>query len=230
MHGLDSFERHKAVADSLKNSKCNSRTILDVGGEIKLTTNRLSFFLSNIKIDTANVISETEIRTKDVLLPVEDNSYDAVVSIDTLEHIPKENREKAIDEYFRVARKEIILTGPIDNEYQRESEKRLNEKYKSLFGSDHHYLIEHLTYGDPTKDDLLRWCKGHKHNICYLSDNRVIEKHIERSFSFCPRIKPLNKMFKLLYTVYTIKDFKPIIYLNSPRNTTRRFLVHIIKT
>ncbi|NQS98405.1 MAG: hypothetical protein HQ591_08125 [candidate division Zixibacteria bacterium] len=40
--GCDSYERHKAVADAVLNSDCDSRTILDVGGETRVTTNRLA--------------------------------------------------------------------------------------------------------------------------------------------------------------------------------------------
>ncbi|MBC8277194.1 MAG: methyltransferase domain-containing protein [FCB group bacterium] len=227
LHGMDSYERHKAVADIIDKSPCNSKSILDVGGETKITTNRLAYFLRNRNVMTANVITKTGLQVSGVELPIEDKSCDAVVSIDTLEHIPKKDREKAISEYYRIATKEVILTGPIDNEYQRNSEKRVNEAYKKLFGRDHHYLIEHLNYGDPSIEDLKRWCEGKEHTIVYLSDNTVIEKHIEKSFSFFPKIKPLNKIFKLLYTAYTIKDYAPIEYINTPKPVTRRFLVHI---
>jgi len=228
LHGLDSYERHKIVADIIKKSECNSSTILDVGGETRITTNHLAYFLPNRKVLTANVIAKTGMQVDGVKLPIDDKSFDAVVSIDTLEHIPQAQRNTAISEYFRIAKKEIILTGPIDNEYQRTSERRMNENYKKLFGTDHHYLIEHLNYGDPTIQDLEKWCGTYRHSIVYLSDNTVHEKHIERAFSFCPKIKILNKLFKLFYTAYTIVDYKPLQFLPSPKPTTRRFLVHIV--
>ncbi len=227
LHGLDSYERHKIVADVIKRSECNSQTILDVGGETRITTNRLEYFLPSKKIITANVIKKTGMQVSDVELPVDDNAFDAVVSIDTLEHIPPDDRERAIEEYYRIARKEIVLTGPIDNEYQRKSEIRLNEAYKRMFGRDHHYLIDHIKYGDPKIEDLKRWCRDKNHSIAYTSDNTVHEKHIEKAFSFCPNIKIFNKLYKLLYTAATIKDYRPIDYLSTPKLTTRRFLVHI---
>ena len=228
LHGLDSYERHKIVADIIKKSDCGSETILDVGGETRVTTNRLAYFLLDKNVMTANVINETGMQVSGVKLPVDDKSFDAVVSIDTLEHIPQKDREKAIDEYYRIAKKEIILTGPIDSDYQRESEKRVNEVYKRLFGADHHYLKEHLEYGDPKIKDLKRWRRDKKHAIVYTSDNTIHEKHIERAFSFCPKVRIANKLFKLFYTAYTIKDYKPLEFLPEPRPTTRRFLVHII--
>ena len=45
LHGCDSYERHKAVADAVLNSDCDSRTILDIGGETRVTTNRLALQL-----------------------------------------------------------------------------------------------------------------------------------------------------------------------------------------
>ena len=228
LHGCDSYQRHKIVADAILNSQCDSQTILDVGGETKATTNKLAYFLPNKKVLTVNVIEKTGIQVEDVILPFADNSIDAVVSIDTIEHIPKEKRKRAFAEYYRVASKEVVVTGPIDNEYQRQSEIRLNEKYKSLFGTDHHFLIEHISYGDPSIEELIELIGDKTHSIVYIGDNTVIEKHIEKSFSFCPQIKPINKLYKLLYTIYTIKDYKPSKYLQIPEPTTRRFLAHIL--
>ena len=230
LHGLDSYERHQIVADSLKKSVCDSRTVLDVGGETKLTTNRLSYFLPGRKVVTANIIPQTSLKVDDVLIPLPDDSFDAVVSIDTIEHIPRQKRKQAVSEYFRVAKKEVVITGPIDNEYQRESEKRLNEKYKKLFGKDHHFLIEHIRYGDPKTEELIDLLGDKKYSLLYVSgtNNTIHAKHIERAFSFCPKIKMINKLFKLFYTIYSIKDYKPLKYIDTPTPFTRRFLTHII--
>lgn len=227
LHGLDSYERHKAVADALIGSERNSCTILDVGGETRFTTNRLAYFLQDKEVITANVIAQTSLQVDDVLLPLDDKSFDAVVSIDTIEHIPKEKREKAFREYLRIAKNEVVIVGPIDSEEQRSSEIRLNDKYKKLFGIDHHYIIEHIRYGDPSEEELKNLIGDKNHKIIYFADIGITEKHIERSFSFCPKIKPFNKIFKLFYIAFTIKDYKSIKYLDSPLPNTRRFLAHI---
>jgi len=227
LHGLDSYERHYVVADFLKKSSANSQTILDVGGETRITTNNLSYFLPNREVTTLNIIAQTGIKVEGVSLPLEDDSYDAVVSIDTIEHIPKEDRKKAVSEYFRVARKEVVITGPINNEAQRQSEIRLNEQYKRLFGIDHHYVIEHLKFGDPSVSEIKELIGDREFELVYCGELEPIEKHIRISFSFCPKIRPLNKLFKLIYTTFTILNYKPIKYLDEPKPNTRRFIAHI---
>jgi len=227
LHGLDSYERHKAVADFIESHHPGFCRILDVGGERRLTTNRLALFLHDKKVDTLNVIAQTDIQVRGVTLPFEDNSYDIVVSIDTIEHIPKQDRQKAVEEYCRIAGKYVVVTGPVGNRLQRESEERLNREYVKLFGSNHHYLIEHLEYGDPTEEEMAELFKGRKIETVFFSDIGVAEKHIGTAFRFCPKIKIINKLFKLFYTAYTIINYKKIEYLKAPLPTTRRFLVFL---
>ena len=58
LHGLDSYERHKAVADFIESNCSGFCRILDVGGERRLTTNSLALFLHDKKVDTLNVIAQ----------------------------------------------------------------------------------------------------------------------------------------------------------------------------
>ena len=74
----DIFERHKFVASRLK----NNQTVLDVGGELK----NLSFF-SKSQIKEANLTSG-DIIYGGQKLPIADNSFNVVTSIDVLEHVP----------------------------------------------------------------------------------------------------------------------------------------------
>lgn len=227
MHGLDSYERHKAVADFIEANHPGSCKILDVGGERRLTTNSLALFLRNKRVDTLNVNAKTDIQVNGVTLPLEDKSYDIVVSIDTIEHIPKEDRQKSIEEYCRVSSKYVIVTAPLGSDLQYESEVRLNEEYKRLFGIEHHYLKEHLAYGDPSREEIDDLFKGKEIETVFYSDIDVAEKHIGQAFRFCHRIKIINKLFKLFYTAYTIKDYVKLEYLNDPLPKTKKFLVFL---
>ena len=44
--------------------------------------------------------------------PFKDNEFDVVISVDSIEHIAKDKREKALMEMLRVSNKHIIITCP----------------------------------------------------------------------------------------------------------------------
>lgn len=102
--GFDTFIRHRIMAALAY--KFNPRTILDVGGE-----GMLKLFLPQIQITTANVKSSDICYSSDKL-PLNGNSFDLAVSLDTIEHLPKNKRKKFLLELYRVSRKGFILCAP----------------------------------------------------------------------------------------------------------------------
>ncbi len=90
----------------------------------------------------------TKIKGSAVKLPLKNNSYDAVICVDMLEHISEGDRDKAIREMLRVARKKMIIAFPSGREAAAE-DKYLSAYYLSKFGSEYPFLKEHLKYGLP---------------------------------------------------------------------------------
>ena len=84
------------------------------------------------------------------MLPFRDRSFEAVVSMDLLEHLPKEDRPRAIAEIFRASRFILILGFP----YGRSSEEfdrqaMLEEKGK---GGPPDWREEHVFHGLPADE------------------------------------------------------------------------------
>jgi len=75
-------------------------------------------------------------------LGFKDNSYDVIVSIDTLEHLNDAQREKALSEMVRVSRRWIILALPFKGEAEK-YEKRFNELFLKKYGKPNPALEEH---------------------------------------------------------------------------------------
>ena len=111
------------------------RTIVGVdigfGGEVEKSTE--SFLLP--------------VRASATHLPFRDRSFDAVVSMDMLEHIPRSDRPRAVSELFRVGRSLVVLGFPFGKASQDFDETALREeKFRGLALN---WRTEHVGYRLP---------------------------------------------------------------------------------
>jgi SAM-dependent methyltransferase len=88
-------------------------------------------------------------------LPFDDESFDVVLSLEMLEHIPAALREPSLSEMLRVLRPggRMIVTFPSD-ETALELDAWLNESYRRKSGSEHPWAREHLEMGVPSSDEM----------------------------------------------------------------------------
>jgi hypothetical protein len=89
-------------------------------------------------------------------LPFKDNEFEAVISLDMLEHIAPGDREQAIKEMFRVASR-LVIVGVPSNLTSEEQDKKVDALYKEVHGEPYHFLREHLSNGLPTDEQLKKW-------------------------------------------------------------------------
>jgi len=82
-------------------------------------------------------------------LPFPDKSWDIVVSIDMLEHIRPEYRDRALREMIRVTRSLLVIAVPI-GEAAYEHDIELHDYYISKHGRPHRFTREHVEFGLPT--------------------------------------------------------------------------------
>ena len=66
-------------------------------------------------------------------LPIREKSFDMVVSVDLLEHIPKEDGKKLIEQVEKIARKNILLTTPVYFFEQSPLDGNPYQKHLSLY-------------------------------------------------------------------------------------------------
>ncbi len=91
-------------------------------------------------------------------LPFEDRSFDVVVSVDTLEHIPsREDRAQALSEMLRVCRGAVIVGYPCGPTSQA-ADASLAEEYQQRGLAVPGWLEEHLRHGLPEMDLPERVC------------------------------------------------------------------------
>ncbi|OGG16284.1 hypothetical protein A3D77_02390 [Candidatus Gottesmanbacteria bacterium RIFCSPHIGHO2_02_FULL_39_11] len=92
-------------------------------------------------------------------IPFPDNSYDVVVSTDTLEHISTGNRSKAVEEMMRVAKKMFFIGVPAGKKAQ-EQDERLDYEYERIHHKHYHFLQEQIGLGLPSLEEILKEIKN----------------------------------------------------------------------
>jgi hypothetical protein len=97
-------------------------------------------------------------------LPFADDSFDAAVSLDTVEHLPESLRASFLEELKRVTKRAVVVTCPLqsdDGEFQgREFDLRLHQEIAQRGGVQPEWLEEHLERNHPTREGLCRLLPG----------------------------------------------------------------------
>lgn len=101
----DRYVRLRAASEAIRRNAGRDATILDVGGY----DGALALFLPDYEMD---LIDPATTGASLLQQPAGALSYDVVASIDALEHIDPRERENALRELARIARKSIVLNYP----------------------------------------------------------------------------------------------------------------------
>ncbi|MBU1920605.1 methyltransferase domain-containing protein [bacterium] len=226
-YGMDSLERHRAMAAVIREALPAPATLLDVGGEANIRCNHLGRFLKGYDISTLNAYRQSDVTYEGGRLPFADNEFDAVVSLDTAEHVPRADRKAWIEDFFRVARKKVIICAPWGSEYQSGVDRELNELFKELFGHEHHYLAEHVACTMPDIPEIREWVGDRDYKLYFDGDARIYRKHLITLFTVQKKGGPLKTPLKLLHQFTTLLDLKSLHLLNEPHPHTRRWYLSV---
>lgn len=156
-YSTDIVLRYFPVVDILKKEKLLENTMLEIGSGCSGITPFIKKKVTGVDIEIACPPSEylTYINYKGDYLPFENNSFDVLVSVDTLEHIPPNLRPPHIDEMLRTARKAIIIHVPLGR-FAETHDKSLYDYYKSIHKKEDKFFNEHVLYGLPDHRSLLK--------------------------------------------------------------------------
>jgi SAM-dependent methyltransferase len=212
MASLDTSERHAVVA-RLAGSPSS---LLDVGG----SPGGLAAFLPRTRVTVANVEPPADVLLGGVELPFPDASFDVVTSLDVLEHLPREQRPRHLEELVRVARRRVVVCCPLGTPEHEASEQALAAWYRKMTGTGHRFLEEHLERGLPTEQELRRLADGlpWRFEAHFHGDFR----RVERLF----RLGTLARRRPLAYVAARLRARPDTELLSEPgRFTNRIFLV-----
>jgi SAM-dependent methyltransferase len=88
-------------------------------------------------------------------LPVESESFDFVLSLELLEHMPEDERSMALQEMVRALAPggRMVVTFPADAAAER-LDRWLNRSFHAVTGEEHPWVSEHLAAGLPRSEEI----------------------------------------------------------------------------
>jgi hypothetical protein len=145
---FDHYQRYAAAASLVRAIGTRAVTVLEVGANRQRL---LGDFLPDHRMLYTDL--EPQENVEDFVaadacaLPFVEQSYDAVVSLDVLEHIPPGLRTHAVAEMARVCVRMVVIGCPLDRPWVHEAEAAAHAVWRRYFDSAYPWLEEHEEHG-----------------------------------------------------------------------------------
>jgi len=148
--------RYLPVVGQLKKLGLNQPKILEIGSGSVGITPYYKHNIDGIDVDFSGPPSKfiKRIKGKAWDLPFKKNEYDVTISVDVLEHIPPNLREKSIYEILRVTKTLAVIVVPTSSESQKQ-DIELKQLWQKTFNIKNQFLDEHVKYGLPQSEEIL---------------------------------------------------------------------------
>ena len=104
-------------------------------------------------------------------LPFPDRSFDVVLALDVLEHIPPGDRPRTLAELVRTARRRVIVAGPAGAEAHA-ADMRLAGRLRARGMTPPGWLLEHEANGLPEREELVEALGGAR-RVRVLGDSNL---------------------------------------------------------
>lgn len=195
----------------------NAKRIIDIGGgtgRLELAINRTDVYIYDLNENSVNIAKQffkNTIVGNGTKIDLENDSFDWAISIHTLEHIPKDERESFILEMIRISKEGIFLNFP-EGEYA----KKLCENF--LYSLDKNgkelnsWTIEHLEMGLPKVDEIEEILKKQaKFTFKYA----FIRNYYAEDF-YWTKIKASNNIFQTYLLSPASSFYKVLKYKKQP--------------
>jgi hypothetical protein len=145
---FDHYQRYAAAAHLLQTLALEAPSVLEVGANRQRLLGQFlpqaTFLYTDLHVEG----DEKDFVVADATaLPFADQQFEAVVSLDVLEHIPAHLRTRAIAEMARVAGRAVIVGFPPRQPWVEQAEVEANGRWHELFGEDYVWLQEHKEFG-----------------------------------------------------------------------------------
>mgnify|MGYP005646097297 CR=1 FL=1 len=167
-YGIDGWNRYTSIAQlvhSVEKPK-EMMTILDVGGEgghIRRFVNPGRHKISVLDRNNDSLVRIKDSRINAILgdgcnMNLEDDSFDIVLSCDSLEHVPDNKKQSYLLELKRVAKRYVIIHCPVDSAdgmfCGTKCDSEFQKWYRNRYKEDEPNTAEHLSSGVPTIEML----------------------------------------------------------------------------
>lgn len=153
-NSLDTDLRYKPIVEFLKNKLKDKPKILEVGSGPRGITRYLNYPITGVdKVFNKPSRLVKQVKVKDIKLPFKTNSFDYVISVDMLEHLPDNKRGESLREMIRVAKKGLVLAVPCGLKAEAQ-DKDLFDYYFKNHNEEEKVLKEHLKFGLPKIEEI----------------------------------------------------------------------------
>jgi len=92
-------------------------------------------------------------------LPFRDRSFEIAVSLDALEHVPRESRQEFVNELIRVARRWVFIGVP-EGEFARRHDLAMERYLEGHAGEPLNFLVEHRVHSIPLIGEVEEYIAG----------------------------------------------------------------------
>ena len=150
--------RYREIVRKIKNHKEKAPSIMEIGSGKVGITSYLKQQVIGVDITFNDYPSLGYLKEHiydGSTLEYQDNSYDYVISVDMLEHVPETKRKKIIEEMLRVTKKFMILAFPCSNKsilYEKAESVSMRELSESNLVDCKHHIPQDL---HPTEKKVL---------------------------------------------------------------------------
>lgn len=208
---FDQYQRYKILQEAIDLLRENNKPlkILEVGG---YPGNILSF----LPKDKITIVDQKEsnlpnYHQADALnLPFGEDEFEMSVSLDVLEHIPPEKREKFIRELWRVCQHHLLLASPFDSPPRVQAEQIVAKFISHKLGYTHPPLEEHQRYGLSRREEVIGILKGLRAEVLVLPNGNlsrwltmmILSFYFESEAELSPVAKLVNHYYNQNYYKY----------------------------
>jgi len=164
---FDQYQRYRIIQEVIDSLRWKpTLDVLDVGG----SPATLIQFLPQDNVMVMDVADQggLGIYGDGLALPFRSQSFDIVVTSDTLEHVPPADRSRFLAQLGRVAREAVIIGAPFDDPAVVQAEEVLQSLILARYGESYHFLDEHRTYGLPKLDPSIEFMRSKGFNTAIL--------------------------------------------------------------
>jgi len=156
---FDQYSRYKACSDILRSfGELDEFSILDVGSGPECL---LGAFISGQNISFLDPLIKDPDGLRKICGDVHSavlngRTFDCVVAVDVLEHIPADFRSQFLQKISSLSEDKLVLGFPTsDTTEAQEVDRAINHSYRSIYGVDYPWLQEHAKFGLPRLEEVV---------------------------------------------------------------------------